>query len=706
MNERLSKLTQVAKETKIALYDEWKKKQCFEDYNNFMEAGRGVLSEAMGLTSVMLLYVCFAENKGVYAGTNDPDTLAIVEKALNFLYDSVESEGYTISPLRSVEETEGVIDKNHAYVDTLTWVLSSSVLTIYAIRQGLISLSEELERKAIELIADALAHIAHGQLQCGAWGFSVDKDAKPSLYSTYAVAASLGDFLDYIFGELEYYSSDDISSKNIEDFYDWKTVDAINTYYRETPKDIYPQDNITEVVAKIKSNLQMWLLENCLPILPKLAECNPLSDEEMARIGMVRQTSSETITKLGGKDYINLYYTYYIIDILTTSSSDKRFDNIAKGTDSVAVDDIKKIYKGIMSESDYAYFFEKNSGANFASMFNDYLNQAIHSARTNFGMARRSGKAFWDSSASELIIPWEHNEISKTRIEEARGDIDITEPALVSMALRANTVYCFYIIERADITVDNMFDMICDDRSPKTETVKKDTKVKNLWDCINYSLPVTERSIEALVDYSDYLNKTLTEQVSGGSEGAASSIDDAINKKIINYINSDEGKKTIKSLGFVSKDEVPTVNEADIARIVDEKVSAIINEKLGAVLSGQQASTPVHSPSSAALDFNVIINEIENLQRTLGNDKLPERDSADEYERLASALIGLHKNVSMKAIQDALTAYVFDDKTLAQILSKLESQFQEITEIISKNWNNPSAHLDKIYRKLIAGSSH
>ena len=248
--------------------------------------------------------------------------------------------------------------------------------------------------------------------------------------------------------------------------------------------------------------------------------------------------------------------------------------------------------------------------------------------------------------------------------------------------------------------------MICDDRSPKTETVKKDTKIKNLWDCVNYSLPVTERSIEALVDYSDYLNKTLAEQTSGGSEGASSSIDDAINKKIVNYINSDEGKKTIKSLGFVSKDEVPTINESDIARIVDEKVSAIISEKLGTVLAGQKASATVPTSSSAALDFNVIINEIENLQRTLGNDKLPERDSTDEYERLASALIGLHKNVSMKAIQDALTAYVFDEKTLAQILSKLESQFQEITEIISKNWNNPNAHLDKIYRKLIAGSSH
>ena len=698
MSERLERLITVARETKEALYGEWKKNQYFEDCNNFYGAGRGIMSEAMGLTSVMLMYVCFAENRGVYTSINDPETKVIVENAINYIYSSIETDGYTVAPLRDVEETRGVIDKEHSYVDTLTWVLSSATLTIYATRNNLISLGEEIERKAIELIADSLARISDGQLENGSWGFSTDKGAKSSLYATYAVAASLGDFLDYIFGELEYYNNPEKYS-DITACYDWQTVDAINTYYRENPKSVYPKDNITETVNKVKSGLQMWLLENCLPLLPKLADCVPLEEDEMARIGMVRQTSSERITNLGGKDYINLYYAYYVIDILTTSSSDKRFNDIAAGRDGVTIDNLKTVYKEIMRKSDYDYFFEKNGGSNAPTLFMDYINQAIHSARMNFSAARRSGREFWDSSASELIIPWEHNDVSKSRIEEARGDVEFTEPALIPMALRANTVYCFYIIERADVTVDNMFDLICDDRSPRTETVKKDTRIKNLWDRVNYSLPVTERSIEAIVDYADYLEKTAATEAAVSSDGGEVSIESAIEAKIAQYISSDKGRELIKNMGFVRKDEV-NLDVSTVEKIVDARVSALIDEKLKGVTVATNAAPVVISEDSFNVD--AIIAELENIQHFIGSHyDIPDRYSDDAREKLAYALFELYKGLFSKHIQQWIEGAANDQSHSREVLEALKKQFDGLAETLAENCTSVKGNLDLIYKSIV-----
>ena len=712
MNEKFEKLTKVVKETKEALYEEWRKKQFFEDCNNFYDAGRGILSDAMGLTAVMLLYVCFAENKGVYGGVDDAETLTIVKSSLEYIYDEVIREGYTAAPLCSVENTQGVIDKEHAYVDTMTWVLSSAVLTVYAVRNKLLTLDTALEEKAIILIADSLARISRSQLDCGAWGFSSDKTSKKSLYSTYAVAASLADFLDYIFGELAYYADDENekSGKDIQDFYDWKTVDAINTYYHDHPNNIYPKVTVTEMVTNMKGQLQMWLLENCLPVLPKLAECTPLTNDEMERIGMARQTTTDQIEKLGGKDYINLYYAYYIIDILTTSSADKRFERIVSGKDSVQLDDLKAAYKNVMIASDYDYFFEKNGGKIAPTIFKDYINQAIHATRTNFSTARRSGKAFWDSNASELVIPWEHKEISSQKIEEARGDAEITEPALVSMALRANTVYCFYIIERADIAVDQMFDIICDDRSAKTETVKKDTRIKNLWDKTNYSLPITERSIEALVDYSDYLEKTATTTASGEATSFMT-VDAAIDSKIAAYLSSNEGVKIIESLGFVHRNDItmPQIDEDAIARIVDKQVAAAVEEKMKVVEGKTQYQGIASTKESAAFDVDAFNRELAQVARwfEIYPEKMPEENENDNLETMARYFMGLHNRLTEKTVQKVFSEQCNGDMMKGKdIAEKFQSQVAEFIEKFKQKYDsdpefNYGTKLSDIYVKSL-----
>lgn len=720
MNERWIKLFGVAKDTKNALYAEWKKKSYFQDCNNFYNAGQGVISEAMGLTSVMLLYNSFAEKKEVFEnGINDHESLAIINTSLEYIYDTVLKDGYIVSPLRDKEETEGVIDKNNAYVDTLTWVLSSSTLVVYAIRQGILSISPELENKAIELISDSLAYLISGQLDCGAWGFSTSHDSKHSLYFTYAAAASLADFFDYILGELVYYENDDNQKLPKTDFYDLQTVNAINNYYKEHPKaGIYPTADITVVIDSARSKLQQWLLENCLPLLPKIAECTPLSVEEREMIGASQQTESKDIEALGNKDYINLYYAYYIIDILTTSNSDKRYKRIADGKDTdIELDALKKCYKKIMSASDYSYFYEVGSGKNSGIMFDDYINQSIHSARKSFSSALRSGKAFWDTNKSELIIEWKCKEdsLSDTAIGEARGDDSyFKEPALVPMALRANTVYCYYIINRADVTVDNLFELICADRSDKTETivVKKITneKIKDLWDNTNYSLPVTERAIESLVDYSDYLSKTIEATVMEAQIEGFSSIDDAIDKKIERYLRSEEGTRLLESKGYVHKDNDSKndIDEEAIAKLIDSRVDSLVNKKVKEFLEAEEkANAPsvasVIKSANEAFDADMYIRELENVQHFIVAKKgLPDRDSDDYCEKLAYAFMETFKLISQKAMLESISGIVNDDEKAENDFVMLTNQLNELFELIVRNYGQPNGNIASLYRYLMS----
>ena len=71
------------------------------------------------------------------------------------------------------------------------------------------------------------------------------------------------------------------------------------------------------------------------------------------------------------------------------------------------------------------------------------------------------------------------------------------------MALRVNALYAYYICNQSDVAVDRLFDDICSNASADANG----GSVQYLWDTSSYDLMVTERAIEALVDYYDYCKK-------------------------------------------------------------------------------------------------------------------------------------------------------------------------------------------------------
>lgn len=701
MSNNLSKIYRVAKETRTAYYAEWSREHCFTDHNYFGE--RGVLSEAVGLTGAMLLLVRFFDAPNVYERKqNDPETINIIKTSLKYIYDVVEKDGFIVTPLRTAEETSGVIDKNTPYTDTLTWVLSSTSLIIYSVRNGIIVLEETYEKMAMELLAESLAYLVEGQLDCGAWGFSADKKCKHSLYFTYAAAASIADFLDYIMGELEFYSSEENQQRKAEKFYDKATLDALNHYYKDKSKNI---SDIADAVNKMKSKLQEWLITNCLPLLPKISTCTPLNETEREMIGVSAQTTTDQIEKLCGKDYINLYYTYYIIDILTTSSADKRYPDIITDRNSETYENFKKSCEQVMNPLDFDYFFEEE---NEELLFSEYINQAVHSSRMNLSAAMRTGIDFWNSeeTASELKITWEHNELSRKKIEKARGTDGFSEPTLVPMSLRANAVYCFYIIEQTDIIVDNMFNIICDDRSDKSETVKKgrtiNTTVKDLWDKINYSLLITERSIEALVDYCDYL-LLLDTYENAASEHHVSDVDEAIENKIVSYISSEKGKKLIASMGFVSAD-AQTIDDRDISAIVDEKVNEILDKRLSSIsITADTHITGGVMADSFEHDSNKLIDILENMSTSLHTTRgYPKRKSDDADEAVSYALLELLKELQKKLIFEIVDEKFGNTEKSVNIQNAVTNQIEELISLLAEKSNDPSCTLQYIYNKIIA----
>ena len=129
------------------------------------------------------------------------------------------------------------------------------------------------------------------------------------------------------------------------------------------------------------------------------------------------------------------------------------------------------------------------------------------------------------------------------------------------MALRANTVYSYYVTQKPEITIERLFLDVCDNAYNDEIDEDDDEHVKDLWDGVYYNLMVTERSIESLVDFYDYLNMFEYQSVSvetkesakvseptSRCETALSSVDAAVEAKIAEYLQSEKGSKIIENV--------------------------------------------------------------------------------------------------------------------------------------------------------------
>lgn len=512
-NER-AKVCETAKQAFHALLSQWETNgNKFVDKDKMRE--EGIMSAAIGSVSLLLLTVGFAdEAAGFYTAEELEKVSGIISECLLRVENWVKEDGYSAAP--NVMRTEEIFKGRIGYTDSVTWVHSMCVLSRFAERKKILSFSAEIHDKILFYLGQSLSMLIDSQREEGTWGFRTEPAATGSLYYSYSVAATLGDFFDYIADELS-----DVEKRPVQ------RDEEVYGYLKKTFGDDFP-----EKVVSARVRLAKWILRYPLAYLPQIANCKALPSETQKLLGIWNSVSRDT----GTDNYFNLYYVYFLIDMIVLTNADGLYaDLCAKG--GAEFEELKAALKENMikdggkdyaSEDAYKYYFEQ--GEHAASFVTDYIEQATHASRFCLNSAVRTGSRFWTSANSELPLLWEHPDPAVCAlIDYTNGLKSLTDPSLTPMALRANTQYTYYISKRPDVTLENLFNFILQ------ECCETDARycVKDLWDTMRYSLSVTERSLEALLDYYDYVRQYET----SAPATARSELDLAIEKKIDAYLS-------------------------------------------------------------------------------------------------------------------------------------------------------------------------
>ncbi len=682
-SEKLTKLLGTVKKVKDALVTNWDSNNgSFVDKDNMTESG--ILSETIGLTGILLFLVAFNEEKSVINENDKEKIVSIYKQTFSKIHKEIEEKGFTAEPLVSKSDTNMIFRKDDGlgYIDTITWVLSATILTRYLVKNNVIELDKESSAENNKVLAEALALIINSQREDGTWGFLSDKKSDKSLYFTFAANASVADFFDYVMGEIAYVNDKNADDEDIMAEMDKELLEYLN---KELANKVeFVDGSIEKTMGDVRQKLQDWLIKDCLPLLPELAGCNTLNDSAADKLGIWSLHNSDKYSR-----YFNLYYTYYLVEMMVTSSSDSRINELLYDDQ----ENVKRSYLETMSSTDIKYYFSKN---NLDSLWNNIMEQAIHNSRSAYMSASRTGNSFWDSSEkSSLKIQWKYSENNViTNIVESAELSYCFDPCLVPMALRSNIMYSYYISKQPDMCVDRLFDSILEQQSSRNG----DVVAENLWDTSKFSLLVTERSVEALVDYYDYLVKFdesgENTSVSSTKSAEKSEFDIAMDKKIAEYLKGPAGKSIVESYIAESLKSV-SVSSSDVEASIKNYMSDSENvEQLKNALGVEKASKN-NGPAVLQIDENVVTaffdhliseyNDKCNIIQISGTDvtkvdQKPDTDVIKRVEEFAKLVNEVHfKEQYNKAVMD-MKGKLKENVTLKDVY---ESVYKNIDELYS-----------------------
>lgn len=626
-------LYEIARNTRDALFSEWETSapgnKFFKDKHSANQmTERGLLPEGIGTTSVLLLLAAFG--KSIFSYDDIEKCNEIVNTALSNLREW-SKEGYLATPVLSAEDGQKAFNENAGYVDTVTWCLSSAILARYNEKRGLLHLEDDVRDYVFDAIGKGILTLCDSQKD-GRWGFRTDTDSDRSLYFSYSASASIADFFDYILGEVALLdlpagATEDEKDKAIEAACDREVIDYINKTYG---------CDISAKVTETRKALCEWIIHDALPLLPQIASCDPLDKSTLKMLGMWEHEKFKSDEDETSKIFYHLYYTYYLLDMMVTSGTDTRFLEIIENPEELKA--LAKYYKdnNRLNKTDILYYFYdlsfeeadiKRGMYHYDEFFSKTVECALYTARSQYSTAAKTGAKFWD--IAELKLQFNHREDTVT--SEVKN-LPFKDPSVIAMALRANITYSYYVTETQDIAIERLFDEMCADiyseqyrESLSNSTrMNKDKKcVVNLWDRTNYSLPLTERAVEALVDFKDYLDKFYSKTASAveHSETAhtetkieyvqePSAIDKAIEAKIAEYLQSDAGRKLIEDAcdaRLASTSSNSTSDNGDI--LSDEKVIDWLNNR------AQDIDASLSDDLLKKTDLDAWINFFEALQK-------------------------------------------------------------------------------------------
>lgn len=698
-----SELYTVAKNAKDALIARWEESDPESKYfcDNDTMKKKGVLPEGIGSTAMLLLLAAFGEESEVFSAEDRAKVNEMVNVSLRNL-DAWTKGGYVATPLLSAAATKKVFTADYGYTDTVTWCLPSAILARYAERNGTVTLDEDVRDYVMESIAKGIDTLCRSQKD-GMWGFRTDTDSPRSLYFTYSAAAAIADFYDYVLGEialldLDADASEEEQERAILEAADEELISYINEKFGY---------KVRQMVGDARAALQNWLIRDALPLFPKVASCAPMSKEALGALGMwEHDTVSVSAKDDEEKVFHHLYYAFYLLDMMVTSGTDVRFEEMLEN-----VDEMRKLAayyeeKERMNDTDLYYFFYdrefleediKNGEYHYGELFNKNVECALYAARSQYAVASKTGADFWNNA--ELPLTLAHPD--KTVNSAVTNAKDFKDPSVIAMALRSNITYSYYVTKTQDIAVERLFDDMCndlftasyrdsllpseDDERYDEKKDEYDEKVENcllnLWDCNNYSLALTERSIEALVDFKDYLDRFCVEKVvvaesaPAGSTAAVaapvaakSPFEVAIEQKIEEYLRSEAGK-------------------------------AIIAEAAGKMVAAAPVAVPAVAPASADLDRESLADKILEFVSDIQRFKKTNPDGTED-EKLATALVLLLRELENLDVKDALSAWYSKDSEIKSKAKIYDDRKKKLFEAVSKDLDDPNSNFATLYDNL------
>jgi len=173
------------------------------------------------------------------------------------------------------------------------------------------------------------------------------------------------------------------------------------------------------------------------------------------------------------RPHILLYFTYFVLDMLIVNLPEDVFEE-------------DEYFKGKKQE-----LYRK-------------LEHALYLSRIDFDKAY-DDREWWDNwERSSLRLTWDTFENPKLFDPKKASltNTGIVEPGFVPLSLRCNALYAFYIAEGPDQKMSRLFTVLHENRHQDT----------GLWDTQTYNVMVTERAIEAVVDYNDYMTRFHVEE--------------------------------------------------------------------------------------------------------------------------------------------------------------------------------------------------
>lgn len=659
---------------KEALISEWNETQHFVDKNNMTKPG--VIPEMTGLTGLLLLLITFWEEERVITPEDRQVISGIIRTSMDYAYGEIEKSGYNAEPYIDKSKSAELFKDGCGYIDTVTWVFSAGMLARYAQQIGAAEMDPETQGKVFHLIAQSLQLVLKGQREDGTWGFMSDPKAQRSLYFTYTACAAIGDFYYYVLGEIkEVEQRNDRNAISGDDYRDDELIAYLN---KETKGDVVTR------LATARRKLQDWLLRDCLPLMPKVAACRDMNAKELSKLGMWKHDMDGIIDT--SINYFNLYYAYYLIEMMIASAANVRYN----GFNAQDIEALGTSYSNdnALSTTDWVYYFNKE-GSDPKRLLLDYIEQTVHASRANYLIASRTGAAFWDApgGGSELTIQWVHDDqVMNMNIARVKGKKDIiTDPSLIPLAMRANAVYGYYISTQRSNTLDSLMQAILANRSAETQS----DRVENLWDTISYNLAITERAIEAIVDYYDYLCKfaqSAPEEIQAVPQDAAppgytkSALDEAVERKIAEYLSSDTGMKLLRK-----------ANEPSVAA---------------------PAALPVQGTHSIDYLAEQLTPSLNIIKKWVAGTAVPKKESAEAEDRFIHLLVSTVNEINKCRLREIFAGGLIKDGQITEYSAleneamergaKFDKEYEELLQKVSAYLDETKGTMKKLYEKLRA----